>query len=103
MRTCSQLFNFLVTSPPDPDYLYFFDMLNNLGTIKTVGLLLKIALLSGKVKPHLEKRFSILFSYYETQAFKEIGWLVHSLENLNIALLTNFGTVDISSIKKNIF
>ncbi len=102
MRTCSQLFNFLVTNPQDPEYLYFFDMLSNLGTIKTVGLLLKIALLSGKVKPHLEKRFSILFSYYETQAFKEIGWLVHSLENLNIALLTNFGTVDVSSIKKNI-
>ena len=103
MRTCSQLFNFLVTSPQDPEYLYFFDMLNNLGTLKTVGLLLKIALLSGKVKPHLEKRFSILFSYYETQTFKEIQWLVHSLENLNIALLTNFGTVDIDSIQKNIF
>ncbi|HBE49583.1 MAG TPA: hypothetical protein DDW76_12490, partial [Cyanobacteria bacterium UBA11369] len=102
MRTCSQLFNFLVTNPQDPEYLYFFDMLNNLGTLKTVGLLLKIALLSGKVKPHLEKRFSILFSYYETQAFNQIGWLVHSLENLNIALLTNFGTVDIASIKKNI-
>lgn len=98
MRTCSQLFNFLVTSPEESEYLYFFDMLNNLGARKTVGLLLKIALLSGKVKPHLEKRFSMLFAYYETQAFKEIGWLVHSLENLNIALLTNFGTVDTSSI-----
>jgi hypothetical protein len=63
-------------------------------------LLLKIALLSRKAKPHLEKRFSILFNHYESQVINDILWLVESLENLNLALIVNFGTVDLSFITK---
>lgn len=102
MRTCSQLFNFLVESPLHPNYYLFVDLISNIGPIRTTGLLLKIVLLSSKVKPHLEKRFSMLFNYYESQSTDEIMWLVNSLENLNIAFGVNFGSVDLSYIKHNI-
>jgi hypothetical protein len=103
VRTCSQLFNFLVVeSPQQPNHFVFIDLITNLGPVQTMGLLLKIAMLSQKVKPHLERRFSILFNHYESQTLDEIIWLVKSLENLNVALVTNFGNVNLSSIRNNI-
>ena len=100
--TCGELCKFLVESPTNENYYLFLDLVANLGPRKTVGLLLKIALLSNKVKPILEKRFSILFSYYESQTVEDLRWLVQSLENLNVALVTNFGGVDLSFIKHSI-
>lgn len=101
VRTCSHLFNFLVVESPNRLNPYvFIDLISNIGSIPTMGLLLKIVLLSHKAKPHLEKRFSILFNHYEYQAIDEIRWLVKSLENLNIALIVNFGAVDFSSLKQ---
>lgn len=100
MRTCSHLFNFLVESPQNPNYYLFIDMISNLGPRRTIGLLLKIVLLSSKAKPHLEQRFSLLFNYYESQSADEIRWLIKSLENLNVALVTNFGNVDLSFMEK---
>jgi hypothetical protein len=102
MQTCSELFNFLVESPAHPNYYLFLDLLANIGPRRTIGLLLKIALLSHKVKPLLERRFSILFNYYESQTVEDLRWLVQSLENLNVALVTNFGAVDVSFIKNQI-
>jgi len=43
-----------------------------------------------------------LFSYYESQTVEDLRWLVQSLENLNVALVTNFGAVDVSFIKNQI-
>ncbi|MEC4982909.1 MAG: hypothetical protein SAK42_02225, partial [Oscillatoria sp. PMC 1076.18] len=80
----------------------FIDLISNLGVARTMGLLLKIALLSRPLKPHLEKRFSILFNYYESQRVREISWLVYSLENLNVALVANFGAIDLSFLERNI-
>ncbi|MFB2894879.1 hypothetical protein ACE1CI_18380 [Aerosakkonemataceae cyanobacterium BLCC-F50] len=102
MQTCSELFNFLVESPTHPNYYFFLDLVANLGPRRTIGILLKIALLSNKVKPLLERRFSILFNYYESQTVEDLRWLVQSLENLNVALVTNFGAVDLSFIKHGI-
>jgi hypothetical protein len=103
MRTCSQLFNFLVVeSPQNPNHYVFIDLISNMGPARTTGLLLKIVLLSRHVRPYLEKRFSILFSHYERQAIDEILWFVQSLENLNVALVVNFGSVDLSAIKQNV-
>lgn len=99
-QTCRQLFNFLVASPKHPEHLFFIDLISNNGSLKTTGLLLKIALLSRQVKPHLEQRFSILFDHYESQTINNILWLVESLENLNIALATNFESVDLSFISR---
>lgn len=97
-QTCSKLFNFLVESPQHPEYLFFIDLISNLGTLSTTTLLLKIVLLSQQSRPNLEKRFSVLFNYYESQTVNDILWLVESLENLNVALITNFGDVDLSFI-----
>jgi hypothetical protein len=99
-RTCSQLFNFLVESPQRPEHLFFIDLISNIGPVRTTGLLLKIVLLSRQTKPHLEKRFSILFNHYESQTVNDILWFVQSLENLNVALIVNFGAVDLSFINK---
>lgn len=99
VRTCSQLLNFLVVdSPARPNHFVFIDLISNLGPTPTTGLLLKIVLLCRKVKPYLERRFAILFNHYESSTRAAVGWLVKALENVNIALSTNFGAVDLSFI-----
>jgi hypothetical protein len=100
VRTCSQLFNFLVVeSPQRPNHFTFVDLITNLGATLTTGLLLKIVLLCRKVKPYLEKRFSILFNHYESSTRDGVPWLVTSLENLNIAFSIHFGAADLSCLK----
>ncbi|TAF56769.1 MAG: hypothetical protein EAZ60_08870, partial [Oscillatoriales cyanobacterium] len=102
-RTCNQLFNFLVVeNSQHPNHYVFYDLVYNLGPSRTMGLLLKILLLSGKVKPELEKRFSILFNHYEGKNSDEIMWFIKSLENLNVALVVNFGNTDLSFVKQHL-
>lgn len=99
LRTCSQLLNFLIVqSPNQPNHFVFVDMLSNLGAINTTSLLLKLVLLCRKVKPYLEKRFSILFSHYETHTQNSVQWLVMAMEHLNIALSTNFGNMNLALV-----
>jgi hypothetical protein len=57
-------------------------------------------LMCGKAKPHLERRFSILFSHYESQSQDGVPWLIKSLENLHIALSVHFGNADVSFLKQ---
>ncbi len=100
IRTCSQLLNFLVVeSPARPNHFVFIDLISNLGPTQTTGLLLKIVLICGKVKPYLEKRLAILFGHYEFCTREGVVWLVKALENLNLALSTNFGKVDVSFLR----
>ncbi len=90
--TCRRLLNFLVVeSPQQPNHATFVDLTGNLGITTTIGLLLKIVLICRKVKPYLEKQFSILFKHYETFTRDSVIWLVDSLENLNVAFSINFG------------
>ncbi|MBE9116034.1 AAA-like domain-containing protein [Lusitaniella coriacea LEGE 07157] len=98
-QTCSSLFKFLVEDPEHPNFYVFLDLIFNLGTSRTIGLLLKITLIAQPVKPHLEKRFSVLFNYYESKEMRDIDWLVEALENLNVALSSNFGDADLSFFK----
>ncbi len=101
VRTCSQLFNFLVVeSPQRPNHFTFVDLITNLGATLTTGLLLKIVLLCRKVKPYLEKRFAILFNHYESVTKDGAPWLVKSLENLNIAFSVHFGSADLSCLNQ---
>ncbi|HEY9905451.1 MAG TPA: hypothetical protein V6D43_23980 [Candidatus Sericytochromatia bacterium] len=101
VRTCSQLLNFLVVeSPQRPNHFTFVDLITNLGATLTTGLLLKIVLLCRKVKPYLEKRFSILFNHYESSTRDGVPWLVTSLENLNIAFSVHFGSADLSCLNQ---
>lgn len=96
LRTCSRLLNFLVVeSPQQPHHFVFLDLITNIGTTFAINLLLKIVLLCQKVKPHLERRFSILFNHYESYTKESgIGWLIEALEMLNVAFATNFGSVN---------
>jgi len=101
VRTCSQLLNFLVVeSPQKPNHFLFVDLISNIGPTFTTGLLLKIVLICRKVKPHLEKRFSILYSHYETAQRAVVKWLIQAMEYLNLALSTNFSTLDLSFISQ---
>lgn len=100
VRTCSQLLNFLVVeSPQRPNHFILIDLISNIGPTLTTGLLLKIVLLCRKVKPYLERRFAILFNHYESSPRDAVHWLVKGLENVNIALSTNFGAVDLSFMR----
>jgi hypothetical protein len=99
IRTCSQLLNFLVLeSSAKPEHFVFIDLINNLGSIPTTGLLIKVILLCRKVRPYLEKRFSTLFNHYESSTQNNVRWLVQMLENFNIAMSVNFGSTDISHL-----
>ena len=101
LRTTSQLFNFLVVeSGPNLNHYVFMDLITNMGATATVGLLLKVVLICHKVKPYLEKRFSILFSHYESFTKEGVPWLVKALENLNIAFSVNFGKADLSFLRQ---
>ena len=100
IRTCSQLLNFLVVeSSGRPNHFVFIDLISNLGPTQTTGLLLKIVLICHKVKPYLEKRLAILFGHYEFISRDGVVWLVKALENLNLALSTNFGNIDVSFVR----
>jgi hypothetical protein len=99
LRICTHVFNHLVIeSPNNPQHFIFMDMINNLGSVFTTGLLLKIVLICQKVKPLLESRLSILFNHYESSQCKGVPWLVKSLENWNVAGAIHFGKVDASAL-----
>lgn len=101
IRTCSNLLNFLVVNNhKQAQHFIFIDLVANLGTTSTVGLLLKLVLICRKVKPYLEKRFSILFNHYESNVGDAVMWLIQCLENLNIALSIHFGAVDLSYLSR---
>jgi hypothetical protein len=98
IRTCSKLLNFLVVdSMQQPSHYVFLDLVSNLGTTMTISLLMRIVLLCQNVKSHLERRFSILFHHYESRTRDSgIEWLIESLETLNVAFATTFGSTNFS-------
>ncbi len=101
VRTCSQLLNFLVVeSAQRPNHFVFIDLISNIGPTLMTALLLKIVLICRKVKPYLEKRFSIMFGHYESSSREATQWLIAAMENVNIALSTHFGSVDLSFLGK---
>ena len=94
VRTCSQVLNYLVVeSPRRVEHFTFIDLLGNIGPLLTTGVLLRVVLFCKKVKPYLEKRLAILFNHYGKSTNNTVLWLVKSLENANLALTTNFGSV----------
>ncbi len=100
MRTSNHLLNFLIVeNSQNPEHYVFVDLISNIGVTRTVGLLLKIVLFCNKVKPYLEKRFSVLFNHYESFTREGVPWLVKSLENMQVAFSLHFGRVDLSGLK----
>ncbi|MBE9075471.1 hypothetical protein [Microcystis sp. LEGE 08355] len=101
LRTSSQLLNYLVVeSGQKPDHYLLMDMITNMGVTRTVGLLLKLILICPQAKPHLDKRFSILFNHYESYSRDQVPWLVKSLENLQVAFSIHFGQADLSCLRQ---
>jgi hypothetical protein len=99
VRTCNQVLNFMVIeSKQRPAHSVFMDLLNNLGSTLTVGLVLKVVLLCGKTKPYLDRRFSVLFQHYESQTRSSVRWLVGCLEKLNLAWCAHFGSQNLSYV-----
>ncbi len=99
MRTSSQLLNFFVVeSSRRPEHYVFIDMVSNLGVTRTIGTLLKVVLMSRKIKPYLEKRFAILFNHYESFTRDGVPWLVKALEHLQLAFSVHFGKVDLTCL-----
>jgi transcription antitermination factor NusG len=96
VRTCSQVLNYLVVeSPRRVEHFTFIDLLGNLGPMITTGVLLRVVLFCKKVKPYLEKRLGILFNHYGKTTSGNVLWLVKSLENMNLALSSNFGSLSL--------
>ena len=99
LKTCHKLLSFLILhSQKQPEHFLFINLIGNLGPVRTIGLLLKILLVCQQVRPDLEKRFAILFNHYKFSTQKKAQWLVKALENMQIALSTNFGRIDLSFI-----
>ena len=99
VRTCNQLLNFMVIeSRQRPNHTVFMNLLNNLGSTVTTGLLLKVVLLTRKVKPYLERRLSILFQHYEAHQRGSVQWLVTCLEKLNLAWTAHFSSQNFSYV-----
>jgi hypothetical protein len=98
-RTCNRLLNFLVIeSRQQPHHFVFMDLINNLGSTTTVGILLKLVLLCKKIKPYLENRFALLFNHYQLQQQNSVKWLVACLEKLNLAWSAHFSRFDFSFV-----
>ncbi|MCM1985300.1 hypothetical protein [Lyngbya confervoides] len=96
-RTFTQLLNFLVIeSRRSPQHAIFMDLISNLGSTQTVGLLLKLVLLEKSVRTSLERRISVLFNHYENYKQAAVGWLVRCLEKVNLAFTTHFSKLDFS-------
>ncbi|OZH53757.1 hypothetical protein AFK68_15560, partial [Hydrocoleum sp. CS-953] len=96
LGTCKKLLNFIVIdSLEQPKHFVFYDLINNLGTIRVIGILLKIVLFCRQAKPYLEQKFSILFKHYQGSTSGKVWWLVKSMETLNVALSTNCGGINL--------
>jgi len=97
LRVANSLLKFLVVeSRQKINHYLYLDLITHLGPTQTVGLLLKIVLLSPKINPYLTSRFAILYTHYEQTPRDNVYWLFKSLENLNIALTIHNSTIDLS-------
>ncbi|MDJ1171084.1 AAA-like domain-containing protein [Roseofilum sp. BLCC_M154] len=98
-QTCDNLLKFLIESPDDPKHYIFVNLIANLGELKTSALLLKIVLISGQSQSNLGEQLFQWFNYYESKPIDQIQWFINFLENINIALVINNETLDVSSIQ----
>lgn len=97
LQLTNQLLKFLVVdNSKNFNHYIYLDLVTNIGPTKTIGLLLKLVLISNKILPYLTSRFAILYHHYENTPIKEVYWLFKSLEMLNIALTVHHSSVDLS-------
>lgn len=97
LRVANNLLKFIIVeSRHRINHYLYLDLITHLGPTETVGLLLKIVLLSPKINPYLTSRFAILYSHYEHTPRDNVHWLFKSLENLKIALTIYNSSIDLS-------
>lgn len=97
LRVINNLLKFLIVeSEKNIDHYLYLDLVTNLGPTKTVGLLLKIMLISNKINPYLTSRFAILYNHYEQTPRYNVHWLFKSLENFHIASTIYHSAIDLS-------
>jgi hypothetical protein len=101
VRTYTQLLNFLVIDSAErPNHVVLIDLVSNLGSATTVGLLLKIIFICPKAQTSLNHRLSILFNHYYFTNRDQVPWLIKFLENWQAASSIHFGKVDSSLLKQ---
>ncbi|MDJ0510075.1 MAG: hypothetical protein QNJ64_12605 [Crocosphaera sp.] len=96
----------------DKNHFFFIDMLSNIGTRKTLNILLQL-IHCYPIDPNnhdkrdkkqrmlaaLEKRLAILFKNYEDFNESEMQWLINFLEYFHIATALQFDGLDLYGIK----
>ena len=98
-RTYNTMLNHLVIeSRQAPKHFVFMDLISNIGSTRTIGLLLKLVLLNRSVKNSLERRLGVLFQHYESHQHGGIQWLVRCFEKFNLAFTTHFGKINVSYV-----
>lgn len=97
ITVCQKLLNFLVVQGrQQPVFRRFWQLIQDVGPTLAMGLLLRIVLFCGSVKPWLENRMAVLFNHHEHYRCKDAAWLINALEHANLALVTNFGKIGYS-------
>ncbi|MBD2092000.1 hypothetical protein H6F67_19315 [Microcoleus sp. FACHB-1515] len=115
VQTCTHLLDVLLEPPRDriDGHVKLLDLTANLGTMLTVGLLLKIVLVCHNgnsplaseagidpnldaIRSHLAERFAALFREYEMQDSQGVNWLVECLEHWMIVASIHFGKHGVS-------
>lgn len=97
LQTCRQLLSFLIvdrSSSTDPTN--FAELIVNLGTAQLMIILIKITLICPESKADLERKISLIVSYYQLYSIQDTPWLIKTLEHLLIAFSIYFGNIDVS-------
>ncbi|WP_107669415.1 hypothetical protein [Cyanothece sp. BG0011] len=96
----------------EKNHFFFIDMLSNMGTKKTLNVLLQL-IHCYPIDPNthdkrdkkqrmllaLEKRLAILFKNYEDFDESEMKWLINFLEHFHVATALQFDGLDLSGIR----
>jgi hypothetical protein len=101
VRAYTQLLNFLVIDSAErPNHMVLINLVSNLGSTATIGIILKIILICPKAQTSLNHRLAILFNHYYNSPQDDVSWLMKMLENWHIASTIHFGKIDTSLLKQ---
>jgi hypothetical protein len=101
VRAYTQLLNFLIIDSAErPNHMVLINLVSNIGSTATIGIILKIILICPKAQTSLNHRLAILFNHYYASPQDDVSWLVKLLENWHIASTIHFGKIDTSLLKQ---
>jgi hypothetical protein len=95
MQLCGDLLAALLANPNQNrhHHIMFVDFNTNLGAVSTVGFVLQILLICrglmrehwGRMKSYVSGLFAQLFRHYQSVARRDVEWLMHCLEHVQVA------------------